>query len=109
MSSFLSTLLIVLGSFIVIVGVLWLLVYLHGRTYSDLYDEMKKKLTPPQFDVWLKIQNIQSEISRMEREFTSGNSHNTFTGRRYIYARYELQELRDEEAELWEKFYGLGG
>ena len=109
MNSFAETLLIVLGSLIVFGAIIALLIYLYGRTYSQIYDEMKKKLTPPQFDVWLKIQRVQTEISRLEKEFVSGNSQNTFTGRRCIFDRYELQELRNEEAELWEKFYRLGG
>jgi len=109
MNSFAGTLLIIVGSLIVIGGVLWLLIYMHSRTYSEIYDEMKKKLTPSQFDVWLKIQSVQREIHMIEREANPGVSHSTFTGRRYVFARHELEELRDEEAELWEKFYALGG
>jgi len=108
MNSFVETLLIMLGALIVFGGVIGVIIYLHSRAYSRIYDEMKAKLTPLQFDVWLKIQSIQNEINRIERGITSSDSFNSFAGHRYMFAKQELHELKDQEAELWEKFYWLG-
>jgi len=76
--------------------------HFYGRELQKIHSEMKKKLTPQQFDVWLEIQRVEREIERMEREDRNSAGLGMF-------CQFELRELREKKNELWSKFSELGG
>jgi len=101
--SFLGALALGLGSAALIGGAILLYTHLCGRALEREYAEMKEKLTPQQFDIWLDIQKVQQEIKFLEKGATSNHP---FAERHSVFSRMELRELKEKENELWWQFSG---
>jgi len=88
-----------IGFILLMAGTVYLFARFYNRRLKKEYAEMKEKLTPQEFDVWMDLKQIQWKTERLEKRLVPGSSRDTYYSICDI--KSELNELSAKELELW--------